>query len=329
MEGLLEKAWMVFETNHGNTCSFERAIFLSWYCSKGDCAFCYMSTQKDLIKDPKRSRRSMASIFAECLISKACGWEIEFLSGGYDSFEIDELIFIAETIFRITGKKQWLNIGTLDKDELKRFSQFIEGFVGTLECVNPGIRKTVCPSKPLSDIEKSFSHCDELELKKAITVIIGLGETLDDFSYLKDYIEKNKIDRITFYSLNPQQGTPFKKSPSIDYYEKWIAMTRIAFPSLIIVAGAWYDKTEYFSRLLLAGANNITKFPAIKHFNTEHAKAIEKEIISAGRIFTGTLTKYPGINIDSEISKLDIGDDLKDEVRKKSFQYLDRMRKGI
>ncbi len=40
-----------------NTISLERAIFLSWWCEKGDCGFCYMSTQKSKIKDPKKARR--------------------------------------------------------------------------------------------------------------------------------------------------------------------------------------------------------------------------------------------------------------------------------
>ncbi|HJX05831.1 MAG TPA: radical SAM protein, partial [Candidatus Nanoarchaeia archaeon] len=118
------------------TSCFERAIFLSWYCSKADCAFCYMSTQKDKIREPTKARRSFASIFAEAIISKACGWEIEFLSGGYDSFSNQELLFIIKGIYEITGKKQWLNLGTLDEAELKLFKPYVEGVIGTLECAN-------------------------------------------------------------------------------------------------------------------------------------------------------------------------------------------------
>ena len=47
---------------------FERAIFFSWYCSKGDCKFCYMSTQKDKITDPKLAKRRKESIIAETII---------------------------------------------------------------------------------------------------------------------------------------------------------------------------------------------------------------------------------------------------------------------
>ena len=43
----------------GNLITLERAVFLSWWCDKGDCAFCYMSTQKDKIKDPTKARRNI------------------------------------------------------------------------------------------------------------------------------------------------------------------------------------------------------------------------------------------------------------------------------
>ena len=99
---------------------FERAIFLSWYCSKADCKFCYMSTQKDKIKNPKLARRRRESILAEVVICKALNWKIEFLSGGYHSYTIEELLDLIKKIYQITKQKQWLNIGTLNEEELKR-----------------------------------------------------------------------------------------------------------------------------------------------------------------------------------------------------------------
>src|SRR3989344_3001114 len=98
---------------------FERAIFLSWYCSKADCSFCYMSLQGKLIKDPMKARRSREAILAEALISKLCGWKIEFLSQGYESYPIEELVELTRQIYRITGQKQWLNVGTLSREEMK------------------------------------------------------------------------------------------------------------------------------------------------------------------------------------------------------------------
>ncbi len=43
---LISKANKLSLKKRYNTISLERAIFLSWWCEKGDCSFCYMSTQK-------------------------------------------------------------------------------------------------------------------------------------------------------------------------------------------------------------------------------------------------------------------------------------------
>ena len=55
---LIKKANDITLKNHGDLITLERAVFLSWWCDKGDCAFCYMSTQKNKIKDPKKARRN-------------------------------------------------------------------------------------------------------------------------------------------------------------------------------------------------------------------------------------------------------------------------------
>ena len=61
----VNKANKITLDNHPNKISLERAIFLSWYCDKGDCAFCYMSTQKDKIRDPTKAKRRIPNILAE------------------------------------------------------------------------------------------------------------------------------------------------------------------------------------------------------------------------------------------------------------------------
>lgn len=311
-----------------NTTNFKRAIFLSWYCSKGDCRFCYMSTQKDLIKEPKKAKRTYESIFAEAIITKACGWEIEFLSGGYDSYTSEELLFILKTINKITGKKQWLNIGVLSKAELEKFSPFVEGFTGAVECITPKVQKIVCPSKPIKPITDNFKICDSLSIKKGMTMIVGIGETIDDFTLLEKFIEKHKLQRITFYALNPQKGTEFTKSPEIDYYISWIKKTREAFPDIEIIGGAWVDKTNYFSKILINGADYFTKFPAIKYFGSKKAKEVEKEVRLAKRKFLGTLTKMPNIDWDKEIENLDLTFDMKKKLKIKISQYIKTMGKN-
>ena len=297
---------------------FERAIFFSWYCSKGDCKFCYMSTQKDKIKTPRLAKRSKESILAEAAICKACNWKVEFLSGGYESYDIDELAEITKNVYEITGQKQWLNIGVLEKEEIKKFIPYIEGVCGAVECINPKLHDELCPSKPVSEIIQMFKICDELGLKKSMTIIVGLGETEKDIPLLAEFIRKNRIDKITFYALNPHEGTIFKKGPSTNYYVKWISAIRKEFPKLQIVAGSWVNRLEEISQLLKAGATAITKFPSIKLFNSKFAKEIENQAKLAGRNFVGTMTKFPKIDVSVFDGK----------VAEKINQYLKTMQKN-
>ena len=80
---LIKEANKLTIQNHGDIVSLERAVFLSWWCDKGDCAFCYMSTQKNKIKEPEKARRKVPNIYAEAEMCKRLDCNIEFLSGGY------------------------------------------------------------------------------------------------------------------------------------------------------------------------------------------------------------------------------------------------------
>ena len=201
-----------------NEISLERAVFLSWWCDKGDCKFCYMSTQKNKIKDPTKAKRRVNNILAEAEMCSRLGWNIEFLSGGYKSFTT-------------------------------------AGITGAVEAANPEFQKTVCPSKPLDQIGDMLDKAGDLGFKKAITIILGLGESFEDIEYLKDYIREHKIDRVIFYSLNPHPETEYVNSSQI-----------------------------------LSGANGITKFPLFKMFGTKYGKRVEEEVKWTGRTLKGTFT---------------------------------------
>ena len=179
---LIKKANEITLKNHGNLITLERAVFLSWWCDKGDCAFCYMSTQKEKIKDPQKARRNINNIFAEAEMCKRLDWNIEFLSGGYESFTTQEIKNIAEKIKNITGDGVWLNTGITD--ELSEYESEIKGITGAVEVANPKIHKKVCPSKKLDDISNMLDVAGDLGFKKAITIILGLGETLEDVGYI-------------------------------------------------------------------------------------------------------------------------------------------------
>ncbi len=287
---LIKEANDITLKQHGNLITLERAVFLSWWCDKGDCAFCYMSTQKNKIKNPKKARRNINNIFAEAEMCKRLDWNIEFLSGGYESFTTSEIKNIATTIKDITGDGVWLNTGITD--DLAEFGSEIKGITGAVEVANPEIHKRVCPSKKLDDISNMLDVAGTLGFKKAITIILGLGETLDDVDYIIDYIKDHKIDRVIFYSLNPHKETIYANSsqPASLYYAQVVAQVRLAFPDIEIICGTWIDNLANIGILILSGANGITKFPLFKMFATKYGKRVEEEVKWAGRELKGTFT---------------------------------------
>ena len=287
---LIKKANDITLKNHGDLITLERAVFLSWWCDKGDCAFCYMSTQKEKIKDPKKARRNISNIYAESEMCKRLDWNIEFLSGGYESFTTQEIKTIATTIKDITGDGVWLNTGITD--DLDCYGSEIKGITGAVEVANPEIHERVCPSKKLDDISNMLDVAGDLGFKKAITIILGLGETLDDVDYIIDYIKDHKIDRVIFYSLNPHKETIYANSsqPASLYYAQVVAQVRLAFPDIEIICGTWIDNLANIGILILSGANGITKFPLFKMFGTKYGKRVEEEVKWAGRQLKGTFT---------------------------------------
>ena len=300
---LIKKANEITLKNHGNLITLERAVFLSWCCDKGDCAFCYMSTQKEKIKDPQKARRNINNIFAEAEMCKRLDWNIEFLSGGYESFTTQEIKNIAEKIKNITGDGVWLNTGITD--ELSEYESEIKGITGAVEVANPKIHKKVCPSKKLDDISNMLDVAGDLGFKKAITIILGLGETLEDVEYIIDYIKEHKIDRVIFYSLNPHKETIYANSsqPASLYYAQVVSQIRLAFPNIEIICGTWIDNLANIGILILSGANGITKFPLFKMFGTKYGKRVEEEVKWAGRELKGTFTDKEKLGPEkSEIS---------------------------
>ncbi|MDP3990117.1 MAG: radical SAM protein [archaeon] len=323
---LIEKAEKVHQSNFKSTVLFERAIFFSWGCSIGDCTFCYMSTQPKE-KIVKETKRSDASLLAEFILAKQLGWDIGFFTGGIGIFTPLELEELLKKIIVITEEKIWLSVGPITKPLLIKYSPYIRGIVGSTETINPELHQVVCPSKPLAPYERMFESAEELGLEKAMTFIVGMGETRDDFLLLKEFIVKYKINKIHVYGLIPQKGTPFENAsrPTKEEQAWWIAQLRINFPKLDIQCGIWEDRIDYLSLLLKAGANSISKFKATKLFGTDIAKQIEEESVKAGRSFVGTLTKVPDVDWKEIVSNLSFEQELKDEILVKLGQYLKTM----
>jgi len=291
-----------------------------------------MSTQKDKIKKVPLSlaKRRVESLITEAIICRELGWNIEFLSGGYDSYEDDELLDIVRKLYFSFGKKLWLNMGLLSEKQIGMLLPFTEGICGSIECLNEKLHKELCPSKPIRPIVNMLKCARKNGLKTAITIIIGLGENIDDYALLKQFIQEHDIDRITFYALNPHETTVFDKGPSKEYYARWIAMTRIDFPLTEIIAGSWVDRLSEVHLLLSAGANNITKFPSTSMFNSGFAKELERQVKIAKRKFRGSLTVLPDIDWNNIVDELpnDIFDEkLKSRIKIKIESYLKMMQK--
>ncbi|MBM3199323.1 radical SAM protein [Candidatus Woesearchaeota archaeon] len=332
---LLEESNKTFLENFKPEVWFGKCIFISWYCDVGTCQFCFRSTQKSRIGFAQRARRSVASILSEALIAKNMGWRVEFLTGGYRIYPLQDLVNIAKLVSQVYGEKVWLNLGALKEEELESFKPYIKGIVSSIETINPELHDKICPNKPIKPYEEMFSYSKDL--RKSITIVIGLGEKKEDFELLAEFIEKHKLDRITFYALKPVKGTPYTHGPDSKYYAWWIAKTRVRFPKLQIIAGTTYkrimceddcDTKDEIKLLMLAGANAVTKFPATKKFGSIAAKKIEEGIEKSGRKFTSTLTKMPEVDWDAEVDNLIIGEDVKEKLRPVLKDYLKNMSHG-
>ena len=306
------------------TIGFSRCIFLSWYCELGTCTFCFRSTTKHKIRHAETAKRTVESVLCEAIVGKQLGLHHEFLTGGYGIFEFDEIVKIAGYVSEIYGEKLWVNLGVLGKKQMEKLMPYVEGVYASCETVNEQVQKDVCPGKPILPYSKMLKNALDIGMKTAMTIVIGLGETKDDFEALATFIKEHKLTRITFYALKPVKGTPFIESPSEEYYAWWIKETKQTFPDLKVIAGLTPKNPGYVKFILEAGVDEITKFPAIKKFNSDGSKLIEKQIQDAGFSYDFSLTKLPDVDWDEEVDKLSYPE--KDALKKKLKQYVDKMK---
>lgn len=326
---IIEQANKTFLENWGKEVYYGRCIFLSWYCERGTCKFCFRSTIHHKVKHAKSAKRSMASILVEAVLAKNLGWNIEFLTGGYGIYPFDELLEIIQNVNKIIGKKVWVNLGAFSKEQLEQLRPYVEGICASIETVEEELHDYLCPDKPIKPYSDMLKEAKELGFKTSIAIIIGLGEK--NIELLHRFIEEHKLDRITFYALKPVKGTIFenKQGPTTEYYADWIAKTRIRFPKLEIITGTTARRYQEAELLFKSGANAITKFPATKLFGTMQAETIEQGAKKAGRTFKGTLTKLPDTDWDKEIDILDLCPKIKEQLKEKLRQYLHSMENNI
>jgi biotin synthase-like enzyme len=327
-ESLMGKAQKTFLDNFEPKTWFGRCIFLSWYCDVGTCNFCFRSTIKHKIRHAKNAKRTVASILADALIGRELGWRIEFLTGGYKIFPFDEQLNICKSVAEVYGHKIWINLGSIDKEMLRQMKDYVDGVCASIECVDPELHDKICPDKPVEPYSQMLKEAKEMGFKTSCTIVIGLGEKRADFEKLARFIADHELDRITFYALKPVAGTPYTESPEPEEYAWWIAKTRIRFPKLEIMAGLTPQRSSDYAGLLLqAGANALTKFPAVKRFGSSQAQEIERQAKGAGREFSGSLTELPDVDWKKKVGELPFEDDLKRQILAKLEQSLEIMRK--
>ncbi|MFP4111796.1 MAG: radical SAM protein [Candidatus Woesearchaeota archaeon] len=327
---LMQKAEKVYSENFDNYAWFGRCIFLSWYCDKGTCDFCFRSTQKHKIKHIETARRSLASVLAEAAMIRGLSWRLEFLTGGYGIYPFPEIVEICKLCSDVLGEKLWVNLGVLEENQLKELKPYVGGIVSSLETLNPKLHDKVCPDKPIEPYIEMIENAKKLGFKQSFTLVIGLGEKREDFSYVKEMIDKYGFERVTVYALRPVFGTPYKKGPSTEDMVWWISNIRINFPKIEIIAGTAIYRIPEISLLLRAGANAFTKLPATKMFNTEDARFAEEEVKKAGRRFISSFTS-DDIENHSDWKKIidisDLSEDKKSDLKIKLGQYLKSMEK--
>ena len=306
-EELLENAHAAFSSNFKPEAWFERPIFLSWR-NVMNCTLCHLSQKSPDSMNPLSSRRSSSSLMAEAYLAKQAKWKMQ-LTTGYFPHNPDELMNICKRMMEATEERIWLDTHPIPGNDIDILKPYLTGINAPLETVSKGLRKRLYPNTAMHQFLTMFDEATHL--RKGVSITLGIGETLNDIQELHHFIEMNKVDKVTFNPVIPHKNTQIKQSPSSFYMTRWIAETRLAFPKIEIIAGTWKGRVAEVGLFMKAGANAITKFPAVKRFNSEDAHSIEQEVATAKRTFTSTLTNIGMIN---KLKDMDVDEETKDKL---------------
>ena len=300
-ERLLAEAETTFTSHWPAETTYNRQLFFDWHC-QDQCHVCYLSLQKSE-QIPIKAKRSVASILAEAHIVRQLRWT-PTLVGDIRTHTIKDLREMCRRVCSITEGGLWINAGPISRNDIDIIRPFIEGVIAPIETVNRDAYKEICPKKSITPLLTMLS---ETTTKRGISLILGAGESLSNLDLLFDFIRNNEIDRVVFNT--PMRSTGYTTLPSSFYIARWIAETRINFPKVEIIVAVNPSRPVETSLFLKSGANQLTGFPAISMFNTEAARIIEQESITARRTMKSTLTdmskvsKMASLNIDNEIKE--------------------------
>ena len=233
-----------------------------------------------------RPQKPFAALIAEMHIAHHLGWHAPIVAPA--KTQTEQLLQFVTKAASIQNKSVWLYTTPIHAAALDAFRPYLQGVASLLGTVNRDIYHHMFPNIPFTEHLAMFD--DATKCKKGAAILLGIGESLHDIKTLKEFIASNHLNRIIFIPVTPSRYTTYTRPPTSFVVARWIAETRIAHPDMEIVAGTTADRAAEVSLFLRAGANAITKFPAIKLFNTDAARIIEMEVKNAGREFTSTLT---------------------------------------
>ena len=326
LQSLMQEAQDVFRAHHEPITFFERSVFINWTCGIADCKYCYLSTQP---KSDKHALRSPASILAEILVCKLMGWRVGYLTGGLRVESSDYLTGLLSDVEKVLGHKTWMNFGPYTHREVQAFKPYVNGMGSAIESFDEELHNYICPSKPLKALKKFLGYLKEEHMGKLITIILGIGERMEDIEEVITQVKEYNIDTVQLCFLKPQAGTVFAQvpAPDPDYMCWWIAKLRVALPKLNIKVALVRERMNDTKRYLDAGANGFSRFMVFKDFNTKYAQEFVQGCTDAGRELEGHFTTLPELDIDSALEKIDLEKERKEEVRKKAKQYVRKLEK--
>lgn len=328
LQTLIDQAESTYKEHFNGDVWLGRCIFLSFYCSVNTCDFCFRSVSHKSKHDPEKAMRSLGSILSEALLIKAFDWRIEFLTGGYGIADFTQVQRYVKLVKAILDEPIWLNLGVLPGGQLKELCGDVGGIVASLETLEPSLHKKTCPDKPIEPYVRMLNYAKEYGMKRSITLVIGLGETRDDWTYVEEFMTEHSLERITIYALRPVQGTPYEHGPTSQEVAWWIAKVRTTFPTVEIIAGTAEYRIPEVPLFLKAGANAITKLPVTKMFNKQAARELEDAIAGTGRTWVSKISHEDpelAIDFDKIIASLDLSDDEREELKTVLERYLKKM----
>ena len=326
---LIAQAKILTQENHSSDIYFERSVFINWTCGIADCKYCYLSTKpKHKFGAKTTAKRSQASILAECIICKLMGWRVGYLTGGLRVETTDELIDLANKCETVLGHKTSLNFGPFSKGEVDKLTHHIDGMGSAIESFNEELHNFICPSKPLKQLMGFLGHLEENKLGKIITIILGMGEKMSDVEEVIRKVEEYKIDIVQLCFLKPQPDTVFKDvpSPDMEYMAWWASKLRIAHPKLKLKVALVHERIDDLHVLLDAGVNDFSRFMIYKDFCSPFAHKLVEETKKANRNLKGHFVDLPELDLEAEVKKLDLDDELKTDILEKVNQYYEKLK---